>query len=226
MEHCNMKWSRDDDEPVDAGIVLRFPSGFQVVLNMEEPQEERDEEPETSSPTMQPGARGHWPVIEATTPSPGLDNLRARALVAWNMVGLSLFASKRLAQLNDVAAEAECVMLALQIELHGGNLTHIAKDLNTSRRSLRERLKRGGLYDWSRVSGRDDEDGVGSTDDNHEKRAEGHDRAKVNGSGWGSAHADGPSHDQAGASALEADEGERNPSGARAAEGGALADVG
>lgn len=163
-----MKWSRDDDETVDERIVLRFPNGFQVTLDLTPPPSEEFEDDETQ--LQRPEARDQWQTQREHERPPGLDNSRARILLAWNMIGLSLFAGRRVPTLHEVAKEAERVLLVLMMERHSGNLTHVASELGASRRTVRERLKAGGLYDWSRFEDEktEQDEGVEDTDREHE----------------------------------------------------------
>jgi len=64
---------------------------------------------------------------------------------AWTLVGLELFSGK-LPSLHEVSVAARRVVLFAARERYAGNITWMAKALNTSRRSLREYLKKAGLY--------------------------------------------------------------------------------
>lgn len=144
-----MRWSRDGIDVPGAASVLRFPSGIQARIMMCEPPDEATlgpQEPENEEPDLL--ARGQ---------QLGLTPFNVRALVVWNMAGLSLFAGGRRPSLHDVLEEARAVVVALEIEEKADNITRVAEALGTSRRVIREYLRRIGLYDWTRAKG-DDED--------------------------------------------------------------------
>jgi hypothetical protein len=67
--------------------------------------------------------------------------------IAWCLVGLLVFGDERPA-MRRARTEAHRVLAVLAMIRTGGNITHAAKGLGTSRRVLRERLKGAGLYPW------------------------------------------------------------------------------
>jgi DNA-binding NtrC family response regulator len=54
--------------------------------------------------------------------------------------------------------EARRVAVVVAMHRHGGNITHAAEALGTSRRSLRDTLKTAGLYPWAGMTDDDDDD--------------------------------------------------------------------
>ena len=105
-----------------------------------------------------------WLGLPLDRPVPGeRAAVRGRALVpvaeqvdvgawfAWSVVGLCLFSSVSEPGLREAEGEARRLLLALAMEREGGNITHVADRVRTSRRAARERLKEYGLYalgDW------------------------------------------------------------------------------
>ncbi len=69
------------------------------------------------------------------------------AWIAWSLVGIQLFSGDGLPSIHTTTDEARRVLLALAMERTGGNITHIAAALGTSRRAVRGGLKAMGLYD-------------------------------------------------------------------------------
>ena len=55
-----------------------------------------------------------------------------------------------------LVAEARTVAIVIAMRRHGGNITHAAESLKTSRRALREALKRFKIYPWG-VAAKDDD---------------------------------------------------------------------
>ncbi|MEX1363652.1 MAG: helix-turn-helix domain-containing protein, partial [Nannocystaceae bacterium] len=79
--------------------------------------------------------------------SPTSPELDAGAWLAWATVGLALFEGERLPTAKRVLDEARRMLLALAMERTAGNISAIAKHLDTSRRAVRHHLQRLGLYD-------------------------------------------------------------------------------
>ena len=70
----------------------------------------------------------------------------AGALLAWTVAGLILFSERGSPSWRKVAREAKRVLLALNMERTGGNITRVAEALDSSRRMVRDTLKATGLY--------------------------------------------------------------------------------
>ena len=109
--------------------------------------------------------------VDATRPAPRA--VDAAAWIGWALAGLYACAlPDEDAERDDGEAmrrgpwvppiratvrEARRVAVVIAMVRHGGNLTHAAEALGTSRRSLRATLKAGGLYPWGGASeGEDD----------------------------------------------------------------------
>lgn len=155
-----MKWSRDGGDVPGTASVLRFPSGIQVELVLCGPVEaeavglpDAPAEPSEGAPEPTKAANDG----PGQPPQAGLSPFNARALVVWNMAGLSLFGGGRRPTLQDVLEEARAIVVALEIEEKADNITRVAEALGTSRRVVRGYLRRMGLYDWTRMKS-DDED--------------------------------------------------------------------
>jgi len=78
----------------------------------------------------------------------GLD---ASAWIAWCMAGLPLFGG-RLPTVRLVKVSASRVVMALAMLQTGGNISAAARMLGTSRRALRDGLRRMGRYPWRETS--------------------------------------------------------------------------
>lgn len=59
--------------------------------------------------------------------------------------------------IRTMVREARRAAVVVAMHRHGGNLTHAATALGTSRRALRDTLKTAGLYPWGGVTEDDDE---------------------------------------------------------------------
>ena len=140
-----MKWSREDSKVPGDWITLGFPNGVQALLDLRPPADEEGEE----HPDETNGGPGAAPRLE-------LPAALARALLAWQMVGIHLFLSGRRPSVSEAVFQARSVVLAMALELKDENITQMALALHTSRRAVREQLKKAGLYDRARME--DDED--------------------------------------------------------------------
>lgn len=151
-----MRWSRDGSKVPDELLVLGFPNGVQALLDLHQLGDENDEDDEDDEGVRGPArtSRGQ----QEARPL-GLPAANARALVAWHMAGISLFAGGRQPSLREVLHEARSVVLALAMERNSENITHVALALGASRRAVRNHLQSVGLYDWTRIEADDGEDG-------------------------------------------------------------------
>lgn len=151
-----MRWSRDGSKVPDELLVLGFPNGVQALLDLHQLADGDDEDDEDDEDARAPARTSRG---QREAPPLGLAPANARALVAWHMAGISLFAGGRQPSLREVLHEAKSVVLALAVDRNSENITHVALALGASRRAVRTHLQSVGLYDWTRIETDDGEDG-------------------------------------------------------------------
>ncbi len=69
------------------------------------------------------------------------------ALLAWALVGLTLFSRRPQPPMREVLGEVRRMILALLMERTGGNISRVAAALSTSRRAVRDQLETAGPYE-------------------------------------------------------------------------------
>ena len=74
-------------------------------------------------------------------------NVDTGAWLSWSLAGLRLFATPQVPSLRVTTTVARRVVLEIAIDRTGGNITHMARCLGSSRRTVRENLRRTGLQD-------------------------------------------------------------------------------
>ena len=82
---------------------------------------------------------------------PRVTELDAGAWIAWCMAGLPLFGgglSTGMPSLGRACCTAKCLVLALAMLRTGGNLSGVHRLTGTSRKIIRDNLRRLGLYPW------------------------------------------------------------------------------
>ncbi len=82
-----------------------------------------------------------------------LHGLDVGAWIAWSVAGLSLFVGKP-KTVREAQAETKRIILTLGMLRADGNISIAAREIGTSRRMLREGLRRFGLYPWAEGPGR------------------------------------------------------------------------
>lgn len=75
-----------------------------------------------------------------------IDKLDVGAWIAWSLCGLELFAGAPPSS-KHAASECRRIVLALAMLRAGGNISEAARLVGSSRKVLREHLRRLGLYD-------------------------------------------------------------------------------
>ncbi|MEX1367510.1 MAG: helix-turn-helix domain-containing protein [Nannocystaceae bacterium] len=79
-----------------------------------------------------------------------IERLDVGAWIAWSLCGLELFAGA-LPSSKHAASECRRIVLALAMHRTGGNISETARIVGSSRKVLREHLRRLGLYDLERL---------------------------------------------------------------------------
>lgn len=73
--------------------------------------------------------------------------LDADALIQWIVAGVSLFSIGDPLTIRRVDTAVDSSVFRVLVNRHAGNITHMAESLQLSRRAVRERLKKAGLYE-------------------------------------------------------------------------------
>lgn len=89
-------------------------------------------------------APGELAVVRGRTLPSRVNGVDTGAWVAWSAAGLLLFSRKPYPSIKEVLTEARRVLLCLVVERMGGNITHSAALLRTSRRAMRTHLRAAG----------------------------------------------------------------------------------
>ncbi|MCA9706347.1 MAG: hypothetical protein KDK70_10905 [Myxococcales bacterium] len=140
-----------------------------------------------TSPPKPPGRRPDDPtsLLDETLQEAleTLSTVDTTLLSRWILAGVSLFEDGRVPTLRETIDAGRRAVLAVAYERYGGNITHLAEAMGTSRRSAREQLKRYGLYDGLAI---DDEPTPAEVDDDedgetHPIRVEGEGEGKGEG---------------------------------------------
>lgn len=72
-------------------------------------------------------------------------------LQAWKMIGEELFADGEIITVPKIAivrAKAELFAIEVALAKRNGNITYASQDLDTSRRVIRDKLKKANRYPW------------------------------------------------------------------------------
>ncbi|MEX1368057.1 MAG: hypothetical protein AB1Z98_33315 [Nannocystaceae bacterium] len=100
---------------------------------------------------------GEWAATYRREPLAIVPSVDVDAWIAWVLAGVPLF-SRTLPTVDEARDAATRVLVIIAFAREGGNASAVARSIRSTRKVLRDRMRRLGLYPW-RADGRSDQGG-------------------------------------------------------------------